>query len=121
MRYIVYKYTFGDGTVYIGRSRTDENRYNNPTKYKNQEVYKHMLKGYTAEVLVTTDNAFVCCYMEHFYIVQNYENSHNGAVEDNWYSKAAACYDNFDSMLRDAEEFHSRMSRRVTSVFDPNW
>lgn len=79
--YIVYKYTFADGSVYIGRTYEGSGRYDNPEKYKNQEVYKHFKNGYTAEILFSSENPFITYFLEHQYILENYENSHNGNQE----------------------------------------
>lgn len=99
MQYIVYKYTFNDGTVYIGRSRTTQNRFDNPSQYAGQEVYKHFLKGYKAEILCTTDNIFECCYLESKYIAENYENSHNGSLEETWWISAARECKTYDELF----------------------
>lgn len=58
--YIVYKYTFPNGKVYIGRSRKDRKRFGNVEKYKGQYVYKKMLKypNFEKTVLYSTDNLF---------------------------------------------------------------
>lgn len=80
-RYLVYKYTFIDQSVYIGRTYEGSGRYNNAAKYVNQEVYKHFQNGYKAEIVYTSYNPFIACYMEYSLIYMHYNNSHNGNTE----------------------------------------
>ena len=89
--FFVYKYTFEDGNVYIGRSSYQENRFNDPSKYENQEVGKHMRNPYKAEIIFETANPYMVCYAEMLYIELNYDNSHNGMHETGtkWFIEGA--------------------------------
>lgn len=89
--YIVYKYTFPDGKVYIGRTHTDTKRLGKWSEYSTQYVYKKMLeydKQIVIEILFRTRNIFEAFYFEHECICENYENSYNAAPEDDWFDKA---------------------------------
>lgn len=89
--YIVYRYTFPDGKVYIGRTHTDTKRLGKWSEYNTQYVYKKMLeydKQTVIEVLHRTTNIFEAFYYEHELICANYENSYNAAPEDDWFDKA---------------------------------
>ena len=89
--YIVYKYTFPDGKVYIGRTHSDAKRLGKWTEYNTQYVYKKMLEydgQIQTEILLKTDNIFEAFFYEYEHICANYENSYNAAPEDDWFDKA---------------------------------
>lgn len=89
--YIVYKYTFPDGKVYIGRTHSEAKRLGKWEEYKSQYVYRKMLEydgQIQIEIVLRTTNIFKAFFYEYELISENYENSYNAAVEDRWFDKA---------------------------------
>lgn len=111
MEYFVYKYWFKDNTVYIGRSQVNFNRFGHPEKYKDQEVYKHLVDPEqwsedAAQIIFRTENAFEVCYMEHQYILAYYDISHNGSTEEDWFITACKMYKNdYATLWQDFNKF----------------
>lgn len=70
--YFIYKYTWKDGSVYIGQSSHSQNRYGNISKYKGQLVYKKMISDPTFDKCIVHDNLpkSVIDNYEKFYITK---------------------------------------------------
>lgn len=84
--YFVYKYTFPDGKVYIGRSKNRRNRYGNSYQYRNQRVYKHMQKypNYKKEIVMYSENIYKVAEYEHNLICKTWKYNLNVSKEYNW-------------------------------------
>ena len=69
-KYFVYKYTFPNKKIYIGKSQINGNRYKNKSGYKAQVVYRAMLKypNFQAEILKYFDSEEECYNAEQEYI-----------------------------------------------------
>lgn len=70
IQFMVYKYTFNDGKVYIGRTRTDQRRLGKDYTYEGQYVHRWMTKmpDYEIDILCITDNIFIAYEQEHLEI-----------------------------------------------------
>lgn len=88
-KYFVYKYTFPDGKIYIGRSGTYANRYGNPGKYKKQKVYNHMIQypNFKKEKIFETDDLEECIIREHDEINKTWTINLNKSKEKRYLEK----------------------------------
>lgn len=83
--FFVYKYEWEDGMVYIGRSCSYSNRFNNPECYKpNKLLYEAMMtKPYKAEIIFESNNIWEVGECE-YNSIKSYSRKYNKASESNW-------------------------------------
>lgn len=87
--YFVYRYTFSDGMIYIGRSHNKNDRYGNMWKYEGQTVFEHMKRNpsFKREVIFFSTNLYDVAKKEHELIVATYDYNLNECKEYNWKEK----------------------------------
>lgn len=62
--YVLYLYYWEDGHFYIGRTKDNDKRFDNPNKYSSQFVYKFMQEPHTAVKLYTSGNYPLIAWLE---------------------------------------------------------
>lgn len=83
--FFVYKYTFEDGKVYIGRSRDDQKRFGVVDKYEGQYVHRIMLtQKFQSEILFRSKNPVKIYRLEYELIKKYWKNSYNSKLEEDW-------------------------------------
>lgn len=125
MTYIVYSYYFPDGKVYIGRTHKGSDRLGNWESYKNQYVYKKMLKydkNIKIAILFETENIFLAFELEHKLIQKFFKNSYNANLEENWFDNALKYLAQYvHPTQKETYDMLSKWNEIVLAIFDSQY